>query len=202
MDRFEIVRKTAGGEKKRTWPGVLGLALTSLLFFISVIIYAAVSWMHTTLNIQFGELLYTLTTPLNGSNTDMVIQCIHSSGTQITIILLYLFALAALLFTQRRYTVVYRSEKRGGRDLVKLARRALMCCGAVSLVVTAVFAESTFKIADYVRLRMSPSTLYEECYVDPKEVSITGEGKNLIYIYLESMETAYADKASGGALAG
>lgn len=201
MDRFEIVRKTAGGEKKRTWPGVLGLALTSLLFFISVIIYAAVSWMHTTLNIQFGELLYTLTTPLNGSNTDMVIQCIHSSGTQITIILLYLFALAALLFTQRRYTVVYRSEKRGGRDLVKLARRALMCCGAVSLVVTAVFAESTFKIADYVRLRMSPSTLYEECYVDPKEVSITGEGKNLIYIYLESMETAYADKASGGAQA-
>ena len=123
MDRFEIVRKTAGGEKKRTWPGVLGLALTSLLFFISVIIYAAVSWMHTTLNIQFGELLYTLTTPLNGSNTDMVIQCIHSSGTQITIILLYLFALAALLFIQRRYTVVYRCEKRGGRDLVKLARR-------------------------------------------------------------------------------
>ena len=99
MDRFEIVRKTAGGEKKRTWPGVLGLALTSLLFFISVIIYAAVSWMHTTLNIQFGELLYTLTTPLNGSNTDMVIQCIHSSGTQITIILLYLFALAALSYT-------------------------------------------------------------------------------------------------------
>lgn len=199
MDRFEIVRKPAGGKKERTWPQTLGLALTSLLFIIAVILHAAVYWMHNTLRIQFGELLYTLTTPLKGSNTDMVVQCIHSSGTQITVLLLYLFILAAVLILQRRYTIVYHTEKHGDRDVVKLWRRVMMCCGAAALIIVAVFTEKAFKIIDYVSLRMSPSTLYEEHYADPEEVSITGEGKNLIYIYLESMETAYADTQSGGA---
>lgn len=197
MGRFEIARRQAGG-KNRAWPGNLGLAFTSVLFVLAVILHAAVSWMNHTLRIKFGELLYTLTTPLKGSNTDMVKQCIHSSGAQMTVFFLYLFALAAVLILQRRYTAVYHSEKHGEIDLVKLSRRALMAVGVVSLVFTAFFTERAFKIFDYVQLRMSPSTIYEERYADPKEVGITGEGKNLIYIYLESMETSYADRASGG----
>lgn len=76
MDRFEIVKKPVSGDKERIWPGTLRLVLASLLFVFSLILHAAVYWMHTTLRIQFGELLYTLTTPLKGSNTDMVIQCV------------------------------------------------------------------------------------------------------------------------------
>ncbi len=201
MDRFEIVKKPVSGDKERIWPGTLRLVLASLLFIFSLILHAAVYWMHTTLRIQFGELLYTLTTPLKGSNTDMVIQCVHSSGTQITIILLYLFLLTAVIVLQHRYKVTYHSVKHGDMDIIKLSRRALMCCGVVSLAAVAVFTEMKFNIIDYARLRMSPSTLYEEHYVAPTEVSITGEGKNLIYIYLESMETAYADRKSGGAQA-
>lgn len=200
MERFEVVKKPADGSRKeRNWPWTIGLLLTSLLFILAVILHAAVYWMHKTLRIQFGELLYTLTTPLKGSNTDMVMQCIHSSGTQITVLLLYLFALAAVLILQRRYTVVYHSEKHGDRDVIRLSRRILMWSGVISLIFVAVFTESTFKVIDYMRLRMSPSTLYEDNYVDPAAVNITGEGKNLIYIYLESMETAYADQKSGGA---
>ena len=97
MGRLNIVRKQSGG-KGRTWPGTLGLALTSLLFIFGAVLYAAVGWMDRTLRIQFGELLYTLTTPLKGSNLDMVAQCIHASGTQITLLLLYFFALATVLF--------------------------------------------------------------------------------------------------------
>ena len=44
------------------------------------------------------------------------------------------------------------------------------------------------------------STWIEENYADPKKVEITFPEKkrNLIYIFLESMEVSYADKASGG----
>ncbi len=197
MGRLNIVRKQSGG-KGRTWPGTLGLALTSLLFIFGAVLYAAVGWMDRTLRIQFGELLYTLTTPLKGSNLDMVAQCIHASGTQITLLLLYFFALATVLFLQRRYTVVYRSDKRGDMDIIKLSRRVLMAAGGIFLLAALLFTEHTFKVTEYIRLRMSPSLLYEENYVDPLTVDIKGEGKNLICIYLESMETAYADTASGG----
>ena len=62
MGRLNIVRKQSGG-KGRTWPGTLGLALTSLLFIFGAVLYAAVGWMDRTLRIQFGELLYSAYTP-------------------------------------------------------------------------------------------------------------------------------------------
>ena len=47
---------------------------------------------------------------------------------------------------------------------------------------------------------MQKTTIYEEQYVHPDSVSIinNGEKKNVIYIYLESMETTYASKEVGG----
>ena len=43
--------------------------------------------------------------------------------------------------------------------------------------------------------------MVEDNYVDPDRVNITfpEQKRNLIYLYLESMESTYADKASGGA---
>ena len=41
---------------------------------------------------------------------------------------------------------------------------------------------------------------YEEYYIDPEEVAITSDGKtkNLLYIYVESMESTYASVEDGG----
>ncbi|MCR5587318.1 MAG: hypothetical protein K6F77_07290, partial [Lachnospiraceae bacterium] len=52
----------------------------------------------------------------------------------------------------------------------------------------------------YVYNQTHFSTLFEEEYVDPDEVKITFPEKkrNLIYIYLESMESTFADEESGG----
>lgn len=43
--------------------------------------------------------------------------------------------------------------------------------------------------------------MVEDNYVDPDRVNITfpEQKRNLIYLYLESMESTYADKSSGGA---
>ena len=47
------------------------------------------------------------------------------------------------------------------------------------------------------------STFIEDNYVDPHEVKITfpDKKKNLIYIYLESMEMTYSDIENGGGFA-
>lgn len=46
------------------------------------------------------------------------------------------------------------------------------------------------------------SDLYEQYYVDGRDISLVFPEKkrNLIYIYLESMETTFADRASGGVM--
>ena len=57
-----------------------------------------------------------------------------------------------------------------------------------------------FDVFDYIGGRKVPSILYETYYADPKEVEITSpeKKKNLIYIYLESMEITSSDTAHGG----
>ena len=53
---------------------------------------------------------------------------------------------------------------------------------------------------DYVTTIRNGSSFIADNYVDPKEVNISFPDKkrNLIYIYLESMEVSYADTANGG----
>ena len=49
---------------------------------------------------------------------------------------------------------------------------------------------------------MHPSNIYEKYYVDPSSVNYTfpETKRSLIYIFMESMESSYADKAEGGTM--
>jgi len=57
-----------------------------------------------------------------------------------------------------------------------------------------------YKIDDFIAYNGEVSNFIEENYVDPKNVKIKFPEKkrNLIYIFLESMEMSYADKKNGG----
>ena len=59
---------------------------------------------------------------------------------------------------------------------------------------------SHFNVIPYIKQRMDTTNLYDDYYVDPKTAKVTFPEKkrNLIYIYLESVENSYADPAHGG----
>jgi phosphoglycerol transferase len=69
------------------------------------------------------------------------------------------------------------------------------------LVCSVLYANLKFDALAYYQAKNSYSSIYEESYIDPNSVSITAgeQQKNLIYIYLESMETTYASVDDGGA---
>ncbi len=85
-------------------------------------------------------------------------------------------------------------------NFIKLIKKILLFlifvffCYAIYLFVT------KFYIIDYVKGNLQKSTFFEEHYIDPETVNVNfnEEKKNLIYIYLESMETTYADYSNGG----
>lgn len=58
-----------------------------------------------------------------------------------------------------------------------------------------------YDVDEYIAFSFESTTLYDDYYVDPASAQITVPEKkrNLIYIYMESMESSYADKSSGGA---
>ena len=69
------------------------------------------------------------------------------------------------------------------------------------LLGTAAAAWRHFGVGPYLKGIVSDLTYIKDHYVDPRNVDITFPEKkrNLIFIYLESMEVSYADYVHGGA---
>ena len=84
------------------------------------------------------------------------------------------------------------SESSKALSVDKKARRAI---AVFILVFTVIYAESNLKLIKFISNNIEKSTLYEEYYVDKDSVNIVFPEKkrNLVMIYLESMEVAYAE---------
>ena len=83
------------------------------------------------------------------------------------------------------------SLKRGQSTAASLILSLLFLCGAAGMVHFPSFVYNNF---------FTSSTLYEEEYVDPAQVEIRfpENKRNLVYIYLESMETSFLSEDLGG----
>ncbi len=83
------------------------------------------------------------------------------------------------------------SLKRGQATAASLILSIVFLSGAAGMVHFPTFVYNTF---------FTTSTLYEEEYVDPGQVEIQfpEQKRNLVYIYLESMETSFLSQELGG----
>ena len=70
----------------------------------------------------------------------------------------------------------------------------------IVFVISLVMLFQSFGVFDYVKSLTQSSSIYEENYVDPKQAKLEFPDKkrNLIYIYLESMENTNASIKNGG----
>lgn len=73
----------------------------------------------------------------------------------------------------------------------------------LSLIGCIIYALAKFGIVEYIVNQFRTTDLYEKYYVDGKSVNITFPEKkrNLILLYVESMETTYTSKENGGGYA-
>ena len=190
--------------KRTSWGRLIIFLLTSMIFAFSVIIYVAVKWIAANYNISFQELLFILSSPLKGANISVIKDCLRTSIPELAVIAAYIlidFCFFKAPSASLRLVLHIRTRTHNRR----VALRSLHLCGcmlltcAASLVFSLTYADKTLQVRDNLEIMSNFSTLYEDYYIDPNSVQITGEGKNLIYIYLESMETSYASQIVGGA---
>lgn len=132
------------------------------------------------------ELIYHLTSPLDGTNDAMIREYIDTCIVPAVIVLLFLLVLFAAFRKKKRYYIVM-----AGAIVLSVSVGALSVRGAWQ----------DLDVGNYVADRGTYSTFIDDNYVSPSDVELTfpQEKRNLIYIFLESMETTYADTQSGGA---
>ena len=165
----------------------MGTILAVLLSGLAFVIYFGVQWMFDTWNnLTMDELVFHLTAPLEGTNEEMVWQFLDVCVAPAALVLILVVILFIVSRKRKRYYVIM-----GPGIIVPL----IMSCRSVY------GAWDQLDAGDYVKNQGTYSTFIDDYYVNPKDVEIVfpQQKRNLIYIFLESMETTFADQENGGA---
>ncbi|MBQ8945912.1 MAG: LTA synthase family protein [Lachnospiraceae bacterium] len=158
----------------------------------------------------FSIVVYQLTTPLTGTSQEImneVFRSVFIAGSIISALILVPIGILKFKFYDR--DIVIRSDKDGTRKTVVLKAAHIKiiygCTCAIVLITLVSMLASRAKaigVPQYLREISQSSTIYEDEYVETKNVDITFPEKkrNLLLIYVESMESSFADTESGGIL--
>ena len=165
--------------------GSLSVLLSILLALACLCFFAAVWYTGTYGDTGFDSIVYTLFSDLGGTQSGLVLD----------------FCLKALLpavLTAATLTAL----------MIFLPRWISACprwlCRSIALVVSVVMvahAAISTGLPEYVYGMFHKTELFEDYYVTPSQDNIIfpEEKRNLIYIFLESMETTYLSEDLGGA---
>lgn len=193
--RREKRRKRKMGEKQPSkWKEILlkilywvGEILTVFIAGLSVLLALSVRWMFATwTNLSMDELVYHLTAPLDGTNTDMIWDYVRVCAVP-TILVIFFLILILIAW--------------GKKEKVHLFRGIINLVALVGIIVMLGYTWTELGVGDYLKDQNTESKFIEDEYVDPTDVEVVfpEQKRNLIYIFLESMETTYSDVDDGGA---
>lgn len=148
-------------------------------------------------DVSLDQILYQKQTSISGTNSDFAASAVLQVGGYG--VLLTLIYIAAYLMLSGRGGKMLQTWKqylqyRGGKVCQFFSRRAISLSLALLLISTMVFS-SRLEVFSYVENTVTESDFIEQNYVDPDAVKLTfpENKRNLIYIYLESMENTFSD---------
>ena len=85
---------------------------------------------------------------------------------------------------------------------MSLVQKYAVLFALILFVLSSIWIGNELKVVDYIIENSESTTLYEDEYIDPSQVAYTFPEKkrNLIYIFLESVEVSDYSKEEGGLL--
>ena len=183
-------KKEPRPEKRSGKPGIVRIVLTVLFFVIGAFLCLGLTWLLSIWHdITFDEIVFYLSAPLEGTSHDVM----NSFYLRVVLV----SVIAAALFTVLLIVLVKKKKYRAFRTVTAVVFIAL----SLFLVCQTVRGMVRYRVIEYMRSRMTKSDFIDQNYVEPtsENMIFPDKKRNLVYIFLESVETTFADKASGGA---
>lgn len=188
------------------------LVLIGLFYFIVSFLVEAANWLQTTWDdISFATVVYQLSTPLKGTNSDIIVDfctTVFTAAVIKTAVVCVLYYALVKIFAQLYIKFDFQLFS---KSFSLSAGKKFQQVGKIVFLVLLVFFSyqsiygkvKELGIDSYVKSIQESSTIFEDYYVKPDSVDIKFPEKkrNLLFIYLESMETTYASVEDGGAKA-
>lgn len=182
----KIPKNTRQRRAQRTAWTVAG----TLLLIVGFLCFFAARWyLKTYGNTGFDSILFTLFSDLGGVESDLILSFLLKA------------ALPALGCAMAAALALFSEPRRWMSNWYPFPN---WLAGTLSILLTLALIAGALVITGghlYLYDMFHESAIFEEAYVDPDSVEITfpEEKRNLIYIFLESMETTYFSKEQGGA---
>ena len=189
------------------------LIIELLLMWLSIVIYFSVEWAKKTFAFtSFDEILYTLTSPVLNAGQNLIPDFIFNNVLFPFVILLVVILIIIIYKTyDKKYEVYLNFEfipkhwkfkinlfnNKFFRVLKKIAYIIPICM----LVISFVKFGNDLLFFDYLKNNSITSEFIKNEYINPENVALTfpEEKRNLIYIFVESMEATYSSEENGGA---
>lgn len=158
--------------------------ITIVCLILAVTTTVAINWLYNAFgNLTINEIIFQLKVPMQGTSTQMVWDFLMQVPWKIIV-----------FTTILAFAVIYPFRKKNNGFRISTVTSILLL---VISIITIIFV---IDVPGYIISEISTSTFIEEEYVAPEKVKIQfpEEKRNLIYIFLESMETTYCSKKDGG----
>ena len=185
---YKNARKTTRIARKKNygfWTSLLALVISVFGIFLAM----TVRWLFDTWpKLQMDELVYQLSVSFQGTGGGMIQKFIVS------------VLLPSLLCLGIIFSVLYFLAH-AGKKVRDTGKIILSLLGAVSIVISSTVFCKRMDVMAYLNNQMSGSDFIEKNYVDPSSVELVfpEEKRNLIMIFLESVETTFSSISDGGA---
>ena len=171
--------------------------VSTFLFALGIAAYTGTLWGKEA----FGELspdqiLINLNSPIEGTDVGVYIS-LFSGPVLKTVLFTVLYC--TLFFP--KYKLVYNKKEKQVVFLSEIVIRIISVILAVAILVSGCsYGIKRFQLTTLFDSYLNDSTYIEDNYVDPETVNLKfpEEKRNLIFIYLESMENTYFSKNLGG----
>ena len=164
---------------------IIHTVFVSFFFILSILIGLSAQWMLDTWpNLKMEEVMFQFQQGLGGTGGDMIMQFMIHCGFPVIAVLIMLIVLLVSM---------------KGKPKRKL-RASMVIISLASLISAGAAAYTRVGVGEYIAAQSTNSEFIMDHYADPATTPMTFPSKkrNLIYIFLESMETTYADTDNGG----
>jgi phosphoglycerol transferase len=187
------------------WKKIVSTLLLAIFVFVADLLVESANWFQKTWDdIEFATVVYQLQSPLKGTSAEIVQKfCGAVIPTVLVKTVLVCCAYVFLMYIMERYHFKCSLNLFHREFLLVTAKRAVVFFWAVVVCFYGICVwdkVTALGIDEYVEDVFSRSNIFEEYYVDPDSVAVTfpDTKRNLIFIYMESMETTYASVEDGG----
>lgn len=169
--------------------------ISFFLMFFGILIIFSVKWSYKNFgSCTMTQVLFHLLSPLEGTESGIIISWIKEA-LLVSILLMAVIIVCILS--------IYRINDKFRGLFIKYGRFVNIGFFILSLTVfisSFYYVDQSFSGIRYFKNQLKLSSLYEDKYVDPRNATLTfpKTKRNLIYIYLESMENTYFNILDGG----